>query len=256
MSCIDLHVHFLPGVDDGPSTLEETVAMLRVAHASGTRTVVATPHLYTPRFSHLRPARLREVFGETVEKLEELADEEGTSFLAEMELHLGAEHLVSPSFLTALEQGEVLPMAGTRYLLVEFPNTLPQPSMAGGVRWVISAGYVPVLAHVERYQTVHHRPEGLGELLDLGCVAQLNLGSPNGSHGLRHHGLRHILLSRGLVQIIATDAHDAELRPPRLGEAGEALGNQFNADELATWTRDNPSDVLDNKPLRRGWVRS
>ena len=256
MSCVDLHVHLLPGVDDGPESLEETVAMLRVAWASGTRTVVATPHLYTEQFPELTAERLRKAFWETVERLRELLGEEATAFLGDMKLQLGAEHRLSPRFLSDLETGDVLPIGDSRYLLVEFPTNLPRDSMTAAARRILSAGYVPLLAHVERYRTVQRDPEGLAELLDLGCVAQLNLGNPTRTGDGRRWKLRRRLLDRGLAQVVATDAHDAEIRAPRLGRAGELLGNGFSPDQLAAWTRENPTDILHDKPLRRGWIRS
>lgn len=254
MSCVDLHVHLLPGVDDGPSTFDETVAMLRVAWASGTRTVVATPHLYQPRYAELSPARIREVFDETVERLRELADREETAFLAEMELHLGAEHHLGRRFLNDLTNGRMMPLGESRYLLVELPVHLPLPAMVSAATRILAAGYVPLLAHVERYETVRRDSPGLAELLDLGCVAQLNLAHRSPSR--REKKLRRTLLARGLVQVIASDAHDPETRPPRLGEAGALLEDGFSDDDLDAWTRGNPCDILDDKPLRRGWIRS
>lgn len=251
MSFVDLHVHFLPGVDDGPATLEDTVAMLRLAHRGGTRVVVATSHLYSPAFPEVSPSRLRTVFVDTVQQLRALSNQAETSFLSDMTFYLGAEHYLSPELLAALDTREILPVGASEYLLVEFPHGLPLSAMLAAARRIRAAGLVPMLAHVERYEAFRKRPRELEALLALGCVAQVNGRGLAGGRGRRDRSLIRLLLERGLAQVVASDGHDAGPRPPVLEPAVSHLQRRFSDDSVTSWVSRNPKRILASQPVGR-----
>jgi protein-tyrosine phosphatase len=240
MNFFDLHAHVLPGVDDGPSDLEETIDELRVAYQGGTRSVVATSHMFL-RPLHTPLERMREVFEETLERLAQRARERAEcSFLGEMHFSLGAENYLSTEFILALEKGEVLSLDGGRSLLIEFNPYLSFEIMKSALRKVLAAGYTPVLAHVERYRIFQRDGARLEEAVALGCHAQINAESLLGSFTspLRRRALE--FLKSGLASIVASDMHNAGRRKSRLGEAAAVLERRFSAEKVRQLLVDNP----------------
>lgn len=240
----DVHAHVLPGVDDGPADLNETVETLRVAYGGGTRRVVATSHMFL-RSLHTPEDRLREVFEETVEELERLSRERHDSaFLAEMEFSLGAENYLSTEFLVALEQGQVLTLGGGGCLLVEFNPFLSFEIMKSALQKVLDSGLTPVLAHVERYSIFQRSTARLEEVVELGCHAQINAESVLGSFTSSRRRRSLDLLKSGAVTIVASDMHNAGSRPSLLGEAAKVLAKRFSPAQVNQWMVDNPRLVL------------
>jgi protein-tyrosine phosphatase len=229
---VDLHLHLLPGVDDGPGNLDGTVAMLRLAHDSGTRRVVTTPHMYSPHFAPLAATRIRERFAEMIDRL-----------------RLGAENYLCPEMLEAAQAKEILALNDSRYLLVERPYFLPSEATRRAMELLLAAGYLPLLAHVERYETFRQRPEELASLIELGCLAQVNAASVSGMGGREERRLALDLLDRGLVQIIASDGHDLEFRPPTLEDAAAALRSRFPEWQVTAWLCENPARISRDEPV-------
>lgn len=263
MRFVDVHCHLLPGLDDGPPSIAETLAMLRLAHAGGTRVMVATPHCFLPPYGNSDPVVLANSFRRLTEHLEGLrAEDTGGEFrfLGDMALYLGAENYVSPEFLEALAKGAVVPLNDSRYLLIEFPPYLAFEAALSTVERILQAGFFPVLAHVERYSFFHKGTKRLAGLVRMGCVAQVNASTVLGSSGRGLARVADRLLDRGLVQILASDGHGTQARSPDLGRVAEALGRKHPAERVALWLWENAAHLLENKPpvrwgSRRGIVR-
>ena len=152
MEIVDIHSHVLPGVDDGAVSVDETIAMLRIAYDAGTRKIVATPHMFLDFFHNNDFVQVLDRFEQLKSDLESCQD--AFPFLQEMHPYSGAENFASPEFLTALEQGCVLTLNGSRYLLVEFPPVLPFRQIQIVIDKVVATGYTPVIAHPERYGAI------------------------------------------------------------------------------------------------------
>ena len=241
---VDLHVHYLPGVDDGPATLAETLAMLERAHRTGSRVMVATPHLYSFVAESLRPDGVREAFAGLRDDLRRAAAEPEHAFLAEMRFHVGAENLLGPELLGDLERERAVTLDETRNVLVELPPFLPFEPVRAALERIAGWGYVPVLAHVERYPMLMEQPEHLGELLSLGCVAQINAGTITGGSGRRIARQAVRMLRDGAASIVASDGHNADQRPADLGAAAKALAAQVSPARVAEWLREAPRRLL------------
>ena len=112
--------------------------------------VVATPHMFLPPYDHDLQA-VKKAFAATVNELEKWSERPEFSFLQEMSLYLGSENYLSPEFLEALEAGRVASLNGSFYLLVEFSDFLPLQMVSSAMERIVGAGFVPILAHVERY---------------------------------------------------------------------------------------------------------
>ncbi len=238
---VDCHCHVLPGVDDGPPDLKAALDLVRLAAANGTSVLAATSHLYAPYFDERSPAELASTFEELRAALAARADVEPA--LASIELVLGAEHYVDSFFFEALEDKRVLPLAGTRHLLVEFFPGLPAHAFRGALERIADAGFVPVLAHVERYPALAAEPALIAELKGDGVVIQVNAEAIRTPRWGRKRPVDH-LLHGGLVDFIASDGHDPVRRPPNLAGAAAILEQSFSAVHVDRWLRQRPRALL------------
>lgn len=186
---------------------------------------------------------MRRRFARLEEDLANLASDPRNGFLNELELALGAEHHVSAEFLAALGEGEVLPLASGRHLLVELSELLPPEAAELVIRRVREAGWVPVLAHVERYPALRGDARRLASLVDLGCLLQVNAGSLlEGGWWLRRSCRK--LLAQGLLHVVASDGHDTRRRKPDLGGVFAALSKTFPREKITAWMVENPGAVF------------
>lgn len=241
---VDLHCHWLPGLDDGAADLDETVELLRQLHASGVRVVVATPHLFAPNLGPTSADQIRESYEATTREIAVLAERNDTAFLADLRLVVGAECHVSAAFLEALETDEVLPLGEGRHLLLEFPHMLSLHQVRNAIRRVTDAGYDALLAHVERIAALHRDPRALQSLVEGGAVAQINGGSLVGEFGGVLKRASRTLLKTGHVEVISSDAHRPEARPPRWDEVLKFLHRRYGAERTAAWTSTRPAALL------------
>jgi protein-tyrosine phosphatase len=210
----EIHFHLLPGIDDGPATMEESLELARLAVRDGTRTVVATPHVREDFFTdvHELPLRVRELNARL--RLEGIP----------LDVIQGGEvgpNMVGRLDADALEQVAVGP-PGARWILLEPPFT----SLGGALDAAAelrARGYTVVLAHPERSAGV--LTSGcrlLREELAAGTLAQISVSSLLGHHGTEVQVAAHHLIDSRLVHFLASDAHSAK-RPPQLGAGMDAL---------------------------------
>ncbi len=238
---IDLHHHCLPAVDDGPETLEDAVAQCRAAFADGIRTVVATPHRRHPQFD-CPPDAARAAHA----SLKEALSREGIA----LELLLGHEAHYSPDLAEGLKSGEVLRLGGNaRWFLFELPDAQVPAHLDRMVFDLHLAGQYPVLAHPERNAELADHPERLEALRLQGVRVQVTAMSITGEFGRRAKKASEKWLKAGLVDFIATDAHDTERRPPRLGAAVDAAAKVLGRAAAERLVTANPARVLRGEAL-------
>lgn len=242
---VDLHTHVLPAVDDGAPSLRHTVEMLRVAHLGGTRRIVATPHMYHPAFEPRSVAEIEQRFAETVGQLADLASQRPKlAFLREMELLLGAENHVSTEFLDALETGSPLSLGGGRYTLVELPDDLPPHLVDNTLDRVLATGRIPLVAHIERYTPFRADQARLGDLVESGCMLQVNGSSVVGRFGGGLRQAARAMLRGGWIHVVASDGHNVGLRSTSLAEVFEILTRWHSRDQVLDWMVDLPASLL------------
>ena len=233
---IDLHCHILPGIDDGPKTLGQSLAMARHAVSHGIRLSIATPHIhlgcYDNDCDNIRDAQ---------QKFQQALAEEGIA----LQLGMAAEVRVDAHLPGLVEAGK-LPFIGSweglNALLIEFPdNHLPAGSEAL-VRWLIGRGILPVIAHPERNRTFVYHPDKLMPFVELGCLMQITAASLTGLFGPDVRQFAVSLARQGLVTFMASDAHNLEKRIPNMLPALDrlyALIGRGKADDLVKATRKN-----------------
>lgn len=228
---IDVHAHILPGVDDGAANLEESCRLLEKAAAQGVAGVIATPH-DSPEW---KPGALRELTAE-VEK----------TFRGrhpEFSLYLGQEIYYHEEMPERLKAGELLTMADSRYVLVEFATDVSYGSLYRGIRRLVGAGYLPVLAHMERYESLR-REENLRDLEGSGCLFQMNYASLQGRRFQSEvRWCRRQVLS-GRIHYLGTDMHRMNFRPPETEGAMEWAKRHVEETLLREMTWENPLQII------------
>ena len=244
MEVTDLHAHVLPGVDDGPEDIEATIELLRAAWRQGVRTIVATPHMFSAPFDNNDSWFMGRVYYDLLEQLDRIGRQEELSFLEEMRIFLGAENLYGPRFLEALEEGKVLALKDSKYLLLEFQLRVSADEAVDGVKRVLDKGYLPVLAHIERYPSLIASPTPLAELREMGCRTQVNAGSLVGFWPNSRRRRLMELIRGGQVDLVASDAHGVGTRPPRFAQAAKTLGRALPPERVAALLHGEASRIL------------
>jgi len=234
---VDTHCHILPGIDDGAKTLDESLELCRIAAADGIRTIAATPHVMEFRYPNKR-----ETIEPAYQALTAAVGEEGI----DLRIVRGAEVHVAADLVKRYRDGDLVTYADNRvYMLLEFPFQQVVSGTEEIVYKLRLAGITPILAHPERIGFFMEDLERLGKLVRLGALAQVTGGSLLGRFGEKAEAAAWKMVDRRLVHVVATDAHDAKHRPPRLSEAVEALERRVGAEEASRMCRERPSAILD-----------
>jgi protein-tyrosine phosphatase len=239
---IDLHCHILPGVDDGAHSLEEAVTMCRMAAADGCEAMIATPHQRRGEWWNADRAALAAL-------ADELQDRIGPGF----HVYLGGEVHVDSELLAEIEKlpagGGILPLAGSRYLLIEFDSRGTPREAIHLVHELVVAGWRPIIAHPEFIPWLAPDPELVARLVALGATTQVTAMSVTGDFGRRPQADVNTLLDAGLVHFVASDSHGPRRRPPGLGRARYLIAGRWGEEVAQRLVADNPKAVVENRPL-------
>lgn len=252
---IDLHAHILPGLDDGPATLEASAEMAIAAVAAGTRVMAATSHIN--RGFGLGPDDLAAARAVVSERLS--ADGIALEVVQGGEVSLARLEDLGEDDLRALTLGD------GPWLLLECPLSPYAPAMEPAVRELRRRGLEVLLAHPERSPGLMRSPRPLERLIEAGAFAQLTSTSFSGRFGEPARKAAFEMLERGLGHVIASDGHGADGRPPDLTCALEALEARYQAPhDLFGWaTTGVPGAIVSGQqppprphtPRRRGLLR-
>jgi len=233
---IDLHCHLLPGVDDGASSIEETRAAIEQMVGQGVRGIVVTPHVSSSNL--LRPGRDGSQVASIDEAWERFRDV-GAGF-ADLSLHRGSELMLD-------QPGPDLSMpwvrlGGTRFVLVEFPGMMIPPRAADALATIVESGYVPVIAHPERYRNAGGECEEAIEWRTAGARLQVNCGSVIGRYGADALKRARHLLAASRVDYLASDYHARGPYP--LDECVQALEKDAS-EQIELLLSTNPARLLE-----------
>lgn len=210
---VDMHIHILPKVDDGSGSSEETKAMLKREYDMGVRTIVATPHCIADEKAAERAERIKAAYEKSCRLCKEVAEETGGE---EIKLLLGNEIYcslaVTDGILEMIKRGEAFTLNNSRYVLIEVGYTISFTEMFRIIKKFDDAGYVPVLAHVERYDALYKNWEYIEKLIDYGVIIQMNAESLSTPKGFMEKlsKLRKWcwqLMEVGCVHVLGSDAH-------------------------------------------------
>ena len=233
---VDIHCHILHRFDDGSSGLEESLAMARMAAESGVTDIVATPHFPGQAATLGKMGRMMDRFQE----LSAAIRREGIP----LTLHPGAEILCMAGTIDLAIRGQLPTLGDTPYFLTEFHFDESYAFMDEMLEALADAGYIPVVAHPERYDTIGRQPLILERWFRRGYVLQMNKGSPLGAFGSRVQRTARIILDAGLAHVIASDAHSAVHRTTNMAPLTAWLEENLDAGYARILTEDNPRRLI------------
>lgn len=234
---IDLHSHILPGVDDGARSLDESLAMARMAVADGIEVMAATPHFMPGMYDNqtddisLRVTALNDAL------LENQID---------LAVIMGSDAHMRPDFINGLRNGTIPTLHGSRYVLFEPPHNIKPQRLEDLLFNIQMSGYMPVFTHPERLKWIEQDYEIISNAAKSGVWMQITAGSLTGRFGKRPQYWAQRMMAEGLVSILATDAHNTRSRPPLLAEAADLAAKELGMDEATHLVVTRPNCVLEN----------
>lgn len=231
---IDIHTHILPGIDDGAADEEIAFAMLKKAYEEGTKVLVATPH-YRHGFKDSWEEKRRSAWETVCNMAAEISPD--------LQILLGAELFFESGILKDLEDRRELTLNHTRSVLIEFSMDTSYLYIKNAVLNLQGMGYVPILAHVERYSALA-RMERVRELVDMGVKIQANSDSVTGKNGWGIKRYLKKLMHEDLIDLVATDAHDLDRRPPGMDSCARYLDRKMGAGYSQMVCGDNAGKLL------------
>lgn len=196
----DIHVHILPGVDDGAKNTDETLEMLRLAWSEGITDMIVTPHYQSGRYF-----TIADMVKEKTNQIQKLAADNHIP----IRLYPGTEIYYRKGLEERLDNGQLETMNESKFLLVEFSPIEEFTYIRNAVEDILSIGYIPILAHVERFRCMRENLNRVKELKNMGYHIQTNAGSIAGEYGFQTKRYMHRLLKEYLVDYVGTDAHNA-----------------------------------------------
>jgi protein-tyrosine phosphatase len=234
---VDVHCHILPGLDDGPDGIEESLAMAESAITDGITHVVATPHSSNEySFDYPRVQKVRE----------RLQVEIGDRLI----LATGCDFHLNPENLEALRADAARFCINQHdYLLVEFNEISIPPSMDDILHGLQLKGLRPIITHPERNAILRRQPERLAKWARLGCFVQVTAGSLTGTFGPRAQENSLCWIAQGYVHFVASDAHNTKRRPLRLQPAYDVVRKQFGAEKARALFIENPLAAFEGRDL-------
>ena len=233
MGFIDIHCHILPGIDDGPETIEESLEMIEMACDDGGSHIFATPHI------------LKGLHNNSSETIINSLNNFKNHVNNGMEVLYGADVRVSNDLLELIEKKEIPTLNGSEYLLLELPFYVMPPNMENMIFALRQKGIIPVLAHPERYPYLMRNLQQLKRLRDLGVIYQVTAASLTGGFGRDICRVCFSMIKEGIVDFVASDAHNSKTRPPILSKAYREVKREFDVETADRLFFHNPRKILE-----------
>lgn len=236
MGLIDIHTHILYGVDDGAKSIGDSMGILDEEREQDVDKVILTPH-YGPKFGHPDVGMLKERYMELCDRARQ--------YYPEISLYLGSELYYQQETVSDLKQGKALTMNDTRYVLVEFGITDSYSYICRAMQEFGYAGYIPIIAHAERYEAVFGQVRRIEELINMGAYIQLNAESLIGGIFNKKTSFCKKLIKEGFMHFLGSDCHDLRERRPYMRQAAQLLIKK----EAEHILERNPKMMLEGKNL-------
>jgi len=237
---VDIHCHILPGIDDGPKSMEEACAMAEMAVADGITHVIGTPHAH-PEHAF------------DIERNRGLRDELQAKFEGRLKLATGCDfHLSFENLQDIRHAAWRYTLNQKSYLLVEFADFSIPPSLDQALHELQLAGLKPIVTHPERNPLIRAQPERLYKWLRQGCYVQVTAQSLAGRWGESAQEMTQEWLDMGAVHFVASDAHNTTTRPLQLRGTYELLAKERGEETARALLVENPLAAFEDRPLP--WV--
>ena len=237
---IDIHAHILPGLDDGARDMDESLAMAKLSYAEGVRAIVATPHR-RPDETGSRSDEISERAAELIGRIRQWQQAEGLE--ERLAIYTGQENAWNEELPEQLINGKALTLAGSRYVLVEFAGAASYDVIFAAVRHLTDAGYVPVIAHMERYCNLY-LPRNLQEIISAGAMLSMNYDTIAGPAFAPYVRTARGYVREGAVAILTSDMHQKDWRPPAYGKAMNWLTKHLPEEQVTEMTCGLPGAII------------
>jgi len=238
---IDLHNHILPDCDDGAKTFEESIEMLRLAEKQGVTDVVNTIHYQHPKMID-RDTSYEHVFSVKQKLQDQLIEQK-----IKVNIHLGAEVFFDFNLLDILNN-ELTTFCNNNYMLIEFQTFMFPPGYQEHLYELSSLGITPIIAHPERYRPIQNDIQIVENLINSGCLMQIDAGSIIGHFGEKTKNTSIDMLKNRMVHIMGSDAHNNRKRNFCLPEA-ILKTKKIIGDDVDVLVNQNPMNVLTGKKI-------
>ena len=235
---IDLHTHLLPDWDDGAKDWNDMIDMCNIAYNDGIKKLVLTPHIF-------KSCKYEDNFKILENRFQQLKEYESRTPLS---IYRGAEVLIHHDILDRIHSNN-LSINSSNYFLIEFQTNYINSGIKDLIFKLMLKGLIPIICHPERNHVFVKKPDILYDLIEIGCFAQITAQSLLGFFGKSVKNTARFFIRMNLAQIIASDAHDAKFRPPKLSEAVDEAALIVGREKALAMVTKNPQAILDNKPF-------
>ena len=239
---VDIHSHFLYGIDDGAKDLSQSTQMLQQAAEVGITDLTSTPHFNEFIGPHYT-SRINTIFNE----LKEFISEKKLN----LEIYSASEVLLDSKIIDWVNYKNFLHGKEKNYLLFELPHFFEMSKISKTIFDLKLNNITPILAHPERSIKIQESPEILIQWVNQGCVMQMNAGSIMGQFGKRCKTTSEKFISSGVIHLFASDAHEPKHRNfETLKNAKEYINNNYDEEFADILFNLNPSNILNSKPVK------
>lgn len=238
---IDIHTHILPGIDDGPQSIQESIEILRKAADGGVKAIVATPHVL-----ELPSENYWQRVSDTFNCVKEAVEWENIS----IEVILGAEVFISPDLPQTIKKNKWLTINnGNNYVLLELPVQEIPSFTDQTIFELLVRGIVPIVSHPERYLEIQNDTNKLFKLVKKGALTQLNSGSLRGKYGKKVQKTAKTLLARNLIHMIGSDVHSVPNGPYSLSQGVNLAGDIVGAKTAKKMVTSTPAKIINGENI-------
>lgn len=231
---IDIHTHILPEIDDGSKSVDQTLEMIEEAYLAGFTDIITTSHYIEDTYDIDKDDR-----DLLIENIKPLIEQN-------IKLHNGAETYISPDIVELYQNGTIPTLADSDYVLFELPmnsEVIYVENIIKNLKW---HGYIPIIAHPERYGSVKRNINKVIELTEMGALLQCNYGSFLGKYG--DDALETVikLLKKDKITFLGTDTHRPQSIYTEVDKAIKVIKKYSNNEIVEKLTTINPQMILDN----------
>jgi len=239
---IDLHSHILYGIDDSCTNIDETLIMIRDASLVGISKIFATPHFVKDRFENYKS----DVVG-YVDNLNLLLSSSGIN----VTVAYGNEIMVCQDIVDLLKNDKLCTLNNSRYILIEFPMNIRIPNIHNVINDIIVAGFIPIIAHPERYEYIQRNIKEAIQYVEFGALLQLNVNSVIGGYGEEARVCAIKLLKHNLIHLWGSDSHNyRSVYTEQLNKSFATIEKIIGLNKFKVIVDTNPECVLNNIEIK------
>ncbi len=238
---IDFHSHIIPNIDDGSTSMKDTINMINEARQAGFTEIISTSH-YIQKYYDLDCFEREKILDIIKKKVSEKKE-------INIKLYLGSEIYFTPEIIELVKNKKASTINNTRYLLFELPMNTKPLFVKEMVYELMQNGYIPIIAHPERYSYVQENIRYIEELAGMGVLFQSNYGSIIGMYGNSAKKTLKKLLKNNLISFLGSDVHRTGQIYPKIPKTLKKLRKILSIEELEKLTTLNAQKVLKDEDL-------